>query len=189
MSISSRISLNSGIIVDPSRILDTLVNNLDGMVYRCAHDKDWTMLFVSQGCIQLTGYQPEELIDNIRISYEEITHPEDRTRVRQEIMRATAAGHRFSIHYRIVTRHGQVKWVHEGGVGVLDETGTPVIEGFIKDETANKNMLEALQNAEHYYRNLVENAAVGIFQTTMDGHYLSANPRWRRCTATTRRQN
>jgi diguanylate cyclase (GGDEF)-like protein/PAS domain S-box-containing protein len=168
-------SLNSEMLVDPSRILDTLVRNLEGMVYRCKHDQDWTMQFVSQGCLALTGYTPEELIRNAHISYGGITHDEDRLRVRREIEAAIAAQSRFSIHYRIVTRPGDIKWVHERGISVLDETGMRVIEGFIEDQTAHKKMLESLQNAEHYYRNLVENASVGIFQTSMDGRYLSAN--------------
>jgi diguanylate cyclase (GGDEF)-like protein/PAS domain S-box-containing protein len=178
MSISTRPStnLNSEMPVDPSRILDTLVNNLHGMVYRCKQDSDWTMLFVSQGCFELTGYMPGDIIANLNVSYDEITHQEDRLRVRQEIGRAIASSQRFSVHYRIVTNLGQVKWVHERGIGVPDESGALVIEGFIEDETANKQMVEALQNAEHYYRNLVDNAAVGIFQTSMDGHYISANP-------------
>jgi diguanylate cyclase (GGDEF)-like protein/PAS domain S-box-containing protein len=169
-------SLISETPVDQSRILDTLVNNLHGMVYRCKQDDDWTMLFVSQGCFSLTGYAPEDLIGNKHISYEKLTHPEDRLRVREEIGRAIVSGQRFSVHYRIVTSLGQVKWVHERGIGVPDERGALVIEGFIEDESTNKQMVEALQNAEHYYRNLVDNAAVGIFQTSMDGHYISANP-------------
>ncbi len=176
MSIITRSSLNSEAMIDSLRILDTLVNNIEGMVYRCKHDRDWTMLFASQGCLNLTGYSPQELIKSTRTSYENITHPEDRLRVRQEIESALAAGQRFSIQYRIVTRQNQIKWVHERGIGVLDESATPVIEGFILDETKNKTTLEAMQNAEHFYRNLIDNAAIGIFQTTMDGHYLSANP-------------
>ena len=176
MSTSMRPDLNSATSVDSLRILDTLERNLDGMVYRCKHDHDWTMLFVSQGCFDLTGFTPHELIRNAHVSYDGITHPDDRVRVRQEIEHALATDQRFSVHYRIVTCQGQVKWVHERGIGVADEAGVAVIEGFIADETANIKTLEALQNAEHYYRNLVENAAVGIFQTSMDGHYLSANP-------------
>lgn len=168
--------LNSATTVDSLRILDTLARNLEGMVYRCKHDQDWTMLFVSQGCFDLTGFSPQELIKNAHVSYDGITHPDDRMRVHQEIEHALATDQRFTVHYRIVTRQGQVKWVYERGIGVLDEAGVPVIEGFIADETANKKTLEALQNAEHYYRNLVENAAVGIFQTSMNGHYFSANP-------------
>jgi PAS domain S-box-containing protein len=54
--------------------------------------------------------------------------------------------------------------------------------------TASKNQLkidqprkyaetiEALRRAEQKYRSIFENATEGIFQTTPDGHYLSANP-------------
>ncbi|HEY9615232.1 MAG TPA: adenylate/guanylate cyclase domain-containing protein, partial [Microcoleaceae cyanobacterium] len=35
---------------------------------------------------------------------------------------------------------------------------------------------KALQEAEEKYRSIFENAVEGIFQTTFDGHYLSANP-------------
>jgi diguanylate cyclase (GGDEF)-like protein/PAS domain S-box-containing protein len=172
----SRSGLNSRTRVDPSRILDTLVRNLNGMVYRCLQDEHWTMQFVSRGCLELTGYQPEELIENLCVSYEEITHPDDRPRVRHEIDAAIQAEQRFSVHYRIVTRAGQTKWVHESGIGVTDEDGLPAIEGFIEDESESMQLVEALQNAEHYYRNLVENASVGIFQTSLEGHYMAANP-------------
>jgi PAS domain S-box-containing protein len=36
--------------------------------------------------------------------------------------------------------------------------------------------IEALRQAEAKFRGIVENAVEGIFQTTPDGHYLSANP-------------
>lgn len=36
--------------------------------------------------------------------------------------------------------------------------------------------IEALRRAEQKYRSIFENATEGIFQTTPDGHYLSANP-------------
>ncbi len=176
MSIIMHPSPNSKTSFDSLRILDTLVNNIDGMVYRCKHDRDWTMLFVSQGCLDLTGYASQELIKNAHISYENITHPEDRLRVRHEIEYALSSGQRFSVQYRIITRQNEIKWVLERGVGVLDENAVPVIEGFVLDETANKETQEAMQNAEHFYRNLIDNAAIGIFQTSMDGHYLSATP-------------
>ncbi len=169
-------SLNSKMRVDPSRILNTLVNNLNGMVYRCHHDTEWSMLFVSQGCYELTGYHAEEFLAQDGISYEQITHPDDRERVRDEINLAIQGGRRFTVHYRILCKDGQVKWVHESGMCVQDELGIPVIEGFMEDETQSMQMMEALENAEHYYRNLVENISVGIFQTSLEGKYLAANP-------------
>ena len=40
----------------------------------------------------------------------------------------------------------------------------------------NEETLEALRLAEQKYRSIFENCLEGIFQTTLDGQYLSANP-------------
>ncbi|MGB3509005.1 MAG: adenylate/guanylate cyclase domain-containing protein, partial [Microcoleaceae cyanobacterium] len=42
--------------------------------------------------------------------------------------------------------------------------------------TERKRVLDALQKAEEKYRSIFENTAEGIFQTTPDGRFLSANP-------------
>jgi len=171
-----RTSLLSAGQLDRSRVLDTLVNNLDGMAYRCLNDPSWTMIFVSQGCLALTGYPPAALVDNAAVSWEAITHPQDRERVRAHIDAAVASGRRFSIPYRIITLGGNVKWVIERGVAVADEQGEPVIEGFVEDVTTQHETLQALEQAELRYRNIFEHASEGIFQTSPDGHYLAANP-------------
>lgn len=44
------------------------------------------------------------------------------------------------------------------------------------DITERKEAEEALREAENKYRKIFENAVEGIFQTTPDGRYLSANP-------------
>ncbi|MDE2616603.1 MAG: EAL domain-containing protein [Burkholderiales bacterium] len=157
-------------------MLDTLVNNLDGMAYRCLHDASWRMIFVSQGCLGLTGYAPAELVQDAAISWEDITHPLDRIRVRSQIDTAVRSGQRFTVEYRITTQAGQIKWVHERGIAVPDEQGVLVIEGFVEDVTAQREMALAQKEAELRYRNIFEHASEGIFQTSIDGRYLAANP-------------
>jgi diguanylate cyclase (GGDEF)-like protein/PAS domain S-box-containing protein len=162
--------------LDRARVLDTLINNLDGMAYRCLNDAHWTMVFVSQGCLALTGYTPRELVHNAVVSWEEITHPQDRERVRGTIT-STAADHlRFTMDYRIITKDGTIKWVHERGVAVADEQGALVIEGFVEDITAQRTLAEAQQAAEQRYRHIFENASEGIFQSSPEGQYLAVNP-------------
>ena len=47
---------------------------------------------------------------------------------------------------------------------------------FLADITERKRSEEALKQAEEKYRTIFENAVEGIYQTTPDGRYISANP-------------
>ena len=47
----------------------------------------------------------------------------------------------------------------------------------VQDEiTTREQVVEALRQAEEKYRSIFENAVEGIFQTSLDGQYLNANP-------------
>ena len=173
---SRRLGLHSLEELDRARVLDTLINNLDGMAYRCLLDARWTMIFVSQGCRALTGYESERLVRGNDLCWEDITHPEDRRRVRVEIEAAVGERRRFAVEYRITTAALEIKWVLERGVGVADERGELVLEGFIEDITERHTLYQAQQQAELRYRNIFEHASEGIFQTTPQGRYLAANP-------------
>jgi len=164
-------------IVKPPRMLGTLLANLDGMVFRCRNDADWTMEFVSEGCLVLTGYSVKALLLSMDISYEQITHPDDRSMVRQIINTCVLAGERFELEYRIVRADGEVRWVWERGVGVYNGSGTMLgLEGYVQDVTARKQADQALLEAERRYRSIFENAIEGVFQSTPDGGYIAVNP-------------
>lgn len=51
-----------------------------------------------------------------------------------------------------------------------------VLSAFIRSQNKRRQSENALREAEEKYRTIFENAVDGIFQTTIDGHYLSANP-------------
>ena len=124
---------------ESQRTLLTLMSNLPGMVYRCRNDSDWTMEFVSDGCYPLTGHQPEALIENARISYGKIIHPEDRPVVAEGVQNALRNRHPFQLTYRIVTFNSEEKWVWEQGQGIFEPEGDVIaLEGFITDITERK---------------------------------------------------
>ncbi|MET0536033.1 MAG: diguanylate cyclase, partial [Steroidobacter sp.] len=162
---------------ETARMLRTLLGNLDGMVYRCRDDAEWTMEFVSEGVRRLTGYDAGDLLFNKRVSYEQITFPEDRARVRNEIHSSLRSLGRFDVEYRITHASGEIRWVWERGTGIYDLQGKlQAIEGIMQDITARKQSNQALREVERRYYNLFENAIEGIFRTTIDGQYLDANP-------------
>lgn len=158
-----------------ARLLSTLLANLEGMVYRCRLDQHWTMEFVSEGCFALTGYTEEDLLFNSRISYEQITHPDDRQHVRDTIQEAVQNNRRFDIEYRIVRADGSIRHVWERGTNISHDTFN-ILEGFIQDVTERKQADEALREAERRYRSIFENAIEGIYQSTPNNGYLAVNP-------------
>src|SRR5690606_5194027 len=57
---------------ESERKLATLMNNLPGMAYRCRNDRKRTMEFVSDGCLELTGYSPSDLLHNNSIAFADL---------------------------------------------------------------------------------------------------------------------
>jgi diguanylate cyclase (GGDEF)-like protein/PAS domain S-box-containing protein len=116
-----------------------LLSNFPGLAYRCKNDYHWTMELVSEGCYDLTGYCPEDLIDNQRVSFNDLILPDDREHVCFKWAQAVANMTRFREEYRIITASGEVKWVSEQGEAVNDKSGNVIaLEGFITDITDRK---------------------------------------------------
>ncbi|MGK5093779.1 adenylate/guanylate cyclase domain-containing protein [Deltaproteobacteria bacterium TL4] len=134
------------------RTIMTLMGNLNGLVYRCRNEAEWTMRFVSEGCFKLTGYHPSQLIENFAVSFGSLIHNDDQAFIWSEVQKALETKKHFQCIYRIVTASGGMKWVWNQGCGVFDTQGKLLcIEGFITDISELKNAEEAIQRS---YREL-----------------------------------
>ncbi len=161
---------------DSGSSLSALVSNLDGMLYRCRVDDEWEMEFVSDGCVGLTGCRPQDPVLNGRLSYEQITHPQDRALVRQTIESALANRGRYEIEYRMLRADGQVRWVREQGLAVVAANGQPeAIEGFVQDITERKEAERALSETSERFRGFFENATEGMYRSTPGQGFITVN--------------
>lgn len=116
-----------------------LLSHMPGMAYRCEYDEEWTMLFVSDGCFEITGYPPESLLHNRVVSYNDLIAPEYRETIRHEWERVLADKRPFRYEYKIIPASGNRKWVLEMGQGIFDEEGNvEALEGIIIDITEQK---------------------------------------------------
>ena len=122
-----------------SRRLQVLMGNLPGMAYRCRNTPEWPMEFVSEGCLALTGYTPEEMTNHRGTKYGDLIHPEDKAAVYREVQEAVRAGRPFQLEYRITTKDGRLVHVWEQGRLVAGSgLGEQWLEGFITDVTPRK---------------------------------------------------
>ncbi|WP_051038386.1 PAS domain-containing protein [Gloeocapsa sp. PCC 7428] len=155
-ALSSRRLYTEVALAESQRRLATLIDSLPGIAFACSNDPNWSMTYVSEGCLELTGYCSEELI-GITGLYNAITHPKDLPRVLQSITKAVEAQQPYVIEYRINTKSGEQKWLWEKGSGVFDSHGQVLgLEGFITDISELKRSEAALKESEQRYRELFE---------------------------------
>ncbi|MBI9075727.1 MAG: GAF domain-containing protein [Desulfatibacillum sp.] len=141
---------------ESERKLTTLMNNLPGMAYRCRNDSDWTMEFVSQGCLDLTGYDADEILKNQMVAYNSLIHPDEQAMVWKEVQEGVAQKTPFLVVYRLITKEGKEKWVWEKGQGIYSEDGKLVaLEGFVTSITERIQALQDLRHLQSLLSNIV----------------------------------
>lgn len=131
----SRMKLTSaGLKANARTATDMIMPNLPCMLYRCKNDRNWTFEFVSEGCLEVTEYQPYEITNSLHFNYMQLIHPDDQHRVWEHVQSQINKQRSFQIIYRILTRSNKVKWVMERGKGIFSGSEELLtLEGVIID--------------------------------------------------------
>ena len=160
---------------ESQRVSSTLISNLPGMVYRCLNDRNWTVTYISEGCVALTGYQPRDFTEN-RITYGRLICPDDQGSVWTMVQTALREKKPFTLTYRINAADGKEKWAWEQGRGVFASNGELLfLEGFVTDITERKLAEEALRESKERFRVLYDDNPSMYFTVDVDGTVLSVN--------------
>jgi PAS domain S-box-containing protein len=161
---------------ESERRLNTLISNLPGAVYRCRADANWTVDFLSDGYLALTGYLPSERIGQPGTRHSELIHPEDRQGELERMQQAVARKAPYQVEYRLRTASGEEKWVWEQGVGIFSESGElEAIEGFTTDITDRKRAEKELRASETKYRRLYQSMREAFVGVDMSGRIVEFN--------------
>jgi|GEM_PF-6277536 len=156
---------------ESQRVLETLVGNLPGVVYRCANDRNWTMRFISDYARELLGYTAAELLAPESPTFGELSHPDDRARIWDTVQEAVSARRPFRLTFRVRHRDQGYRWVWEQGRAIYGTEGEVLgLEGFITDITEYKH-------AEDEVRRLAERLTTTLESIT-DAFY-TLDREWR----------
>ncbi len=163
-------------LTESRRFLETLVDNLPGVVYRCRNDRDWTMDFISDACTMLMGHTPAEMMAPGQPTLGMLIHADDRELVWDTVQDALQRGEPFQITYRLGHRDGFFRWVWEQGRGVFDEDGELIgLEGFINDITAQKQARDELQRLADRLHTTLESITDAFYTVDRDWRFTYVN--------------
>jgi len=150
--ISERLE-NEQALRERERELATLMENVPGIVYRCRNEPDWPFEFVSEGCRELTGYDPAALVEG-KLNWAEDVIVGDNEELWETVQAALGDNEPFNVTYQIETESGERRWFWEQGRGVFDDGELEALEGVILDVTERKQKELELDRT----RNLLEQA-------------------------------
>lgn len=116
-----------------------LVEQIPAITYIAALDETNRILYVSPQ-IKVLDFSPEQWLETPGIHLAQI-HPEDRTRVLDELTKSHATGTPLRCEYRLISRGGTVFWFRDEASVVRDESGRSLfLQGILIDITESKQI-------------------------------------------------
>lgn len=153
-----------------------MVANLPGVVYRGENDDAWSMHYMSEDILSLTGYPAREFIDNRVRSYASVIHPNDRGAIFSSIQNQLAYQHTFEATYRLQHADGHSVWVRERGRGEYDSQGKLLwLDGFIWDISEHKRIEDELRFSQRLFSSAFNTAPQGMALISPEGRWLEVN--------------
>ncbi len=150
-----------------------LVENLGKEYFFYRHDRDGVFTYVSNSMTDMLGYSKQEFL---------IHHTEHHTGnpINKEAVKHTELSiqgeQQAPYEVEIYHKDKSIIWLEVTEVPLRDNNGeVNAIEGIAKNITKRKRAEDELQKSEKKYRDLVENALVGVYRTNLKGEILFVN--------------
>ena len=150
--------------------------SLPVMIYAAQPYPPYSPIYLNPAFESL-GYPLEEWHAKTDLWYT-ILHPDDRERILKETQTAMKAGDGTDYEYRLRARDGTIRWMHDRGCFVKDQTGRPLYwQGVILDITEHRLAEERLRTSDERYRQMFEkNLALQLLIDADSGEIVDANP-------------
>ena len=129
-----------------NRSFKNLLNSLPGMAYRRINDGKWSLAYVSNGCRELLGFDPEEMVGAENHGFKKYVHPSCQSACRQTSEALSVTRKAFRMAYISCHKRGWDRWVYDEGTGVFDERGKLLyVDGFISDCAGYKEIQASMR--------------------------------------------
>jgi PAS domain S-box-containing protein len=147
-----------------------LVESVNDVIYEI--DSSGIIKYTSPSVINVLGYTVDEVVGR---NLFEFIFPEDLPDIMEKLKQLSERDYNF-LEYRYIRKNGSIHWVQSSTSAIMDNGVMVGGTGILTDITERKLAEESLYMSEEKYRNIFLSAQEGIFQTYIDGTYLSVNP-------------
>jgi hypothetical protein len=107
----------------------------------------------------------------------DIVHPDDLKRVSDKLNAfLNNEDEYWEDNYRMLTKNGTYAYVHDRAFKLKDKNNVPIkFIGSMTNKTEEILQKQQLKESEENYKNIVENALIGVYQTDLKGNILFTN--------------
>lgn len=136
--------------------------------------KDGTIIRINNTELTWLGYSREEVVGKMKFT--DLIPPDESASFWQTFPLLQKQGRVSNIEGKLTRRDGSILPVLINATTIFDENGNFLMSrSSVFDNTERKKIEDALVENEVLYRNLFENASIGMFQSTLEGQFIRIN--------------
>lgn len=139
--------------------LNVVTENIPGAVQTRLNDSNFTLTYLSEGFLEITGYDREQIHNFFDNKYISLIYFDDIQHVKENLAKQLSFNRYFQLEYRLVKKNGQIIWVIERGQIVEN-----LIHSVVIDITELKNIWDELKNNEEKYKLIAEESESIVFE-------------------------
>lgn len=157
-------------------MLSKLANQVPGVVYQYQlwPNGHSAFIYASEGMWLIYEFHPQDLIQDASPVFERL-HPEDREYIYQSILESAEKQSIYEQEFRVVLPEQGLRWRYCHARPEKMPDGSTLWHGIIMDITDRKEAERAQRKSEAQYRQVFENAPIGLLNFDQDGIIVNCN--------------
>ena len=155
--------------------LNLLIENIPGGVLRRINNKDFDLVYISDGFLNLLNYSRDEIKNFFDDKYVNIIFLDDINLLKKNIDGQTKEKNNFDVTYRLKKKNGQIIWIAERGK-IIDK----YIYSVVIDISERKNILDKLKISNEKYKLIAEESDSLIFEVDLKTGLAISNDNFNR---------